>query len=256
VNVEVGLDGSITFILKGNAGLTIGFEWSMNKGMSLKESTAYLKAKSELVAKLEGTVEVNLDLLLTTINLFRRKWGLAEKRWPLGLDLDLSFPLAFAGDGDNFQLPDVNKIKNPEPKFDQEIVKKATVEEPPDVSTAPGKEEARRRVRILPADATIPFNFYSGIFERYNYIKGLKKKYPTQDWSYLDTELPNLDAKDLQALRGKIFEVPALLGRSATDMRLFVLGEFEEKHLYLRPNEVADLRSQIFETGRKKKEAE
>jgi hypothetical protein len=251
VDVSLFLTGSISFVVRGNAGLTIQFEWSMNKGLNLKESTAYLKAKSELVASLSGGVTVKLDLLLTTIELYEKEWKLGEKRWPLGLDLDLNFPLGFGGgDGENFQLPDVNKIKHSEPKFDQGTVKQAAMEEPPAVSTAPGKEEALRRTRILPADATIPFNFYSGIFERYNYVKGLKKKHPTQDWSYLDAELPNLDSKDLQALRAKIFEVPALMGRSATEMRLFVLNQFEEKHLYLRPYEVADLRRQINEAER------
>ena len=255
VDVSLFLNGSISFIVRGNAGLAIQFEWSMNKGFNLKESMAYLKATSELVAMLTGGVKVKLDLLLTTITLYKKEWKLGEKRWPLGLDLNLNFPLAFGGEGgENIELPDANKIKHEEPKFEKDTVKQAVMDDPPDVSTAPGKEEALRRIRILPADATTDFNFYSGIFERYNYVKGLKKKYPTQDWNYLDAELPNLDAKDLQALKAKIFEVPALLGRSATETRLFVLNQFEEKHLYLRPYEMADLRKQIYEGGKKEEE--
>nr|HMT28431.1 DUF4157 domain-containing protein [Bacteroidia bacterium] len=120
VDVSVGINGSIAIAITGNAGLIVNFEWNEANGFRLFDTLAYLKAQTELVAKLGGNVKVNLDLLFTTINLYTKNFNIGEKRWPLGLDLNLAFPLGFAGGSTGeFILPDVDQIQRKEPEFNK-----------------------------------------------------------------------------------------------------------------------------------------
>ena len=246
VDVSLSLTGSLAFEIRGNAGFQMAFTWSVGTGLQIKEALATLKAKTALIAKLGGKLLVELDLFFTEITLYKKPFDIGEKRWPLGLDLDLKFPLGFdKGDAGSFRLPDPNAIQHGDPKVDEETVKKGAMEDPPSVTPAPGKEEALWKTRILKADATAS-SWIQRLMERYSYVDGLKKKYPDVDWGYLDTELQVLDAKEFRRLRDVVLYSDDL---PRTDfgkkMRLTVLYNFEEEHRYVNPVEAADLRSKI-----------
>jgi hypothetical protein len=103
----------------------MSFTWSIGSGITINEALATLKAQTALIASLGGKLLIELDLFFTDIELYSRPFEIGEKRWPLGLDLDIKFPLVFdKGDTGNFKLPDPNSIKHDDPKIDQETVKK------------------------------------------------------------------------------------------------------------------------------------
>jgi len=246
VDVSINLTGSLAFAITGNAGFQMAFTWSVGTGLRIEEAMATLKAQTALIAKLGGKLLVKLDLFFTEIELYERPFSIGEKKWPLGLDLDVKFPLGFdGGEAGSFKLPDPNAIKHEDPKVDEETVKKGAMEEPPDTTPAPGKEESLARTRILPADATAT-SWIQRLYERYSYVDGLKKKYPDIDWTYLDVELKALDLKEFNNLSDKLLYSP---GFPRTDfgknLRLAALANFEEEHRYVNYSEAARLRTMI-----------
>jgi hypothetical protein len=248
VDVSVGLNGSIAFAVTGNAGLDIAFQWSVNHGLKLKDSVAYLKAKAELVAKLGGDIKVTLDLLLGSINLYTRKFGLGEKRWPLGLDMDINFPLEFGTDNaGEFKLPDIDKVKRIETEIDHETIKKGAMEDPPTLTPAPSREKALNWLRGLPADATAGSNWITNMFERYNYVKNLKNKYPQMEWDYLDRETQVLDGRDFNSLKRDILETELPTGGFGKSVRLAAIDTFVEEHRYINFQEVEGLKKHVKE---------
>ena len=129
VDVNINLTGSLAFGITGNAGFEMAFTWSVASGIQIQEALATLKAQTALIAKLGGKFKVDLDLFFTTINLYSRPFDIGEKKWPLGLDLDVKFPLAFeGGEVGSFKMPSPDAIKHEDPKVDQGIVKKGVME--------------------------------------------------------------------------------------------------------------------------------
>ena len=151
IDVSLNLTGSLAIEVSGNIGIRAAFDYSVNDGFKMKDLTAYLKAKTELIAKLTGGVSVDLDLWIKTINLYSKDWDLGEKRFPLGLDLDLNFPLGV--DKDNNIQPELDKVKYAEPKFDQDTIKKGAMGEEDDEAK---KAEIRAQVKRDMHDATKP----------------------------------------------------------------------------------------------------
>jgi hypothetical protein len=246
VEVSLNLTGSLAFEITGNAGFQMSFTWSIGTGLRINEALATLKAQTALIAKLGGKLLVELDLFFTEITLYSRPFDIGEKRWPLGLDLDLKFPLVFeSGDSGSFKLPHKDSIQHGDPKIDKETVKKGAMEDPPSVSPAPGKEEALWKTRHLKADATAS-HWIQRLYERYSYVDGLKKKYPDVSWGYLDEELQILDAKEFRNLHDTLlYKVDFPRSEFGRKLRVSALYNFEEEHRYVNPVEVAGLRSKI-----------
>jgi hypothetical protein len=250
VKASINLTGSIGFAIIGNAGVAVAFSWSMAKGFSLDKAIAYLKARTELVGRLGGTFKIDLDLLLTTINLYEKNLFKKEKRWPLGLDLDLNFPLVFNKETGSLNPPKPEEVKDPKPEVDEDKVRKTATEEPPANEPAPGKEEALAKVRTLPAVATLGSNWLTNKFERYNYIKNLKVKYPNISWTYLDDEAKMLDERAFEGLRSKLLSKDSFpVSPFGIKLRLLALEEFQETRLYESPTAAKELRYRIERLG-------
>ena len=248
VDVSINLTGSLAFEIAGNAGFQMSFTWSVASGVKINEALATLKAKTALIAKLGGKLLIELDLFFTEVELYSRPFDIGEKRWPLPLELDLKFPLGFeSGDAGKFKLPHPDEIKHDDPKVDKETVKKGAMEDPPDATPAPGKEEALWKTRHLKADATMS-GWIARLIERYSYVDGLKKKYPDVNWGYLDEELQILDAKEFRKLHDTLL-YKDIFPRSefGKNLRLSAVSNFEEEHRYVNLVEAAALRSKIHE---------
>jgi hypothetical protein len=246
VKARVNINGSIGFGITGNAGLKAAFTWSVKEGFNLKESTAYLKARTELIGRLGGDINVDLDLWLGSINLYEHEFEEVEKRWPLGLDMDLSFPLKFGGEGGGLQLPQPSEIKKNVPSVDKDKIKQSALEEPPEAAApAPSKEEALNWLRGLPANATLGSNWITNKFERYNYVKNIWRKYPDMDWKFLDEEIKRLDQRDFNGMRQRVLT----LGDDGSDfvgnLKLLVIDEFVEEHVYINYEEVEQLKGTV-----------
>jgi hypothetical protein len=246
VKARVNINGSIGFGITGNAGLKAAFSWSAKDGFNLKESTAYLKAKTELIGRLGGDINVDIDLWLGSINVYEHEFGKVEKRWPLGLDMDLSFPLNFGGEGGALQLPQPGDIKKNVPSVDEDQIKQSALEEPPEAAApAPSKEEALNWLRGLPADATLGSNWLSNIFERYNYVKNIWRKYPAMDWKFLDEETKRLDQRDFNGMRQRVLSLGDDGSQFVENLKLAVIDEFVEEHVYVNYEEVEQLKQSV-----------
>jgi hypothetical protein len=98
--VKGSLGGEAGLGVTGEAGGSLEARWDMEKGLQLKEIMAYLDVAPKAIFRLTGQVSVDLDLWLTSFNLYYHKWILAEKALDLsGLTLKARVPLRFDPEG-------------------------------------------------------------------------------------------------------------------------------------------------------------
>jgi hypothetical protein len=130
MEIKAGLEArvlvaTLTGALGGQAGLGISAEaggeldasWDMNKGLQFKEVRAFLNVTPKAIFKLTGSVSVDLDLWITTVNLYYHEWVFAEKQMDMGgLNLKLDFPIKFDEQG-NIILPEPEKMNLEKPDF-------------------------------------------------------------------------------------------------------------------------------------------
>jgi Domain of unknown function (DUF4157) len=111
--------------LGGEAGLGVTAEaggdvhatWNMEKGLQLKEIMAHLDVTPRAIFRLTGDVSVDLDLWVTSVNLYYHKWIFAEKELDMsGLTLKANFPISFDEKGDLIK-PEFDKIDLEKPNF-------------------------------------------------------------------------------------------------------------------------------------------
>jgi hypothetical protein len=111
--------------LGGEAGLGVDAEaggkvdaaWDMEKGLRFKEIRAYLDVTPKAIFRLTGQVSVDLDLWVTTINLYYHQWVLAEKQMDMsGITLKLDFPIKFNDKGE-VELPAYESMNVVKPDF-------------------------------------------------------------------------------------------------------------------------------------------
>jgi len=91
----------------------------------LKEITAFVSVNPKAIFRLVGSVSVDLDLWVTTINLYYKEWVLAEGAADLsGLALKVNFPLKFDENGDLIR-PGFDQLNIDKPDFSGEQGKAA-----------------------------------------------------------------------------------------------------------------------------------
>jgi|GEM_PF-861625 len=122
------LIATLTGTLGGEAGLGLDAEaggkvdaiWDLQKGLKFKEIRAFLNVTPKAVFRLTGDVSVDLDLWITSVNLYYHKWILAEKQLDLsGITLKVDFPIKFDEEG-HVQLPEYDKMNVEKPNFSGE----------------------------------------------------------------------------------------------------------------------------------------
>lgn len=128
INAGIGAEvliASITGSIGGEAGLGLEAEaggkldatWDMEKGLKFKEIRAYLNVTPKAIFRLTGSVSVDLDLWVTTVNLYYHKWVFAEQQLDLsGLTLNLDFPIKFKEEG-GIELPSYESMNVQKPDF-------------------------------------------------------------------------------------------------------------------------------------------
>jgi hypothetical protein len=121
--IKGSLAGDAGIGVEAEAGGKLDATWNNEKGLQLKEINAYVAVNPKAIFRLKGSVSVDLDLWVTTINLYYKEWILAEGSADLsGLSLKVNFPLKFDENGDLIK-----------PGFDQLTIEK------PDFSGDQGK---------------------------------------------------------------------------------------------------------------------
>jgi hypothetical protein len=158
LSIEAGLKARVLIAtlsgsLGGEAGLGLDAEaggkvdagWDMEKGLRFKEIRAYLDVTPKAIFRLTGKVSVDLDLWVTTINLYEHKWVLAEKSLDLsGITLKLDFPIKFNENG-NVELPSYESMNVVKPDFNGDSGK-AILDDA--INGDAKKEEAAKKEKI------------------------------------------------------------------------------------------------------------
>ena len=128
--IEAGLAARVAIAklkgsLGGEAGLGVDAEaggkvdatWDMDKGLKFKEIEAFLDVTPKAIFRLTGQVSVDLDLWITSVNLYYHQWVLAEKQLDLsGITLKVKFPIRFKETGE-VELPTYESMNIVKPDF-------------------------------------------------------------------------------------------------------------------------------------------
>ena len=123
--IKGSLAGDAGIGVEAEAGGALDATWNNEKGLQLKQITAYVAVNPKAIFKLKGSVSVDLDLWLTTINLYYKEWVLAEGAADLsGLSLKVNFPLKFDEDG-NLIRPGFDELSIEKPDFSGDAGKAA-----------------------------------------------------------------------------------------------------------------------------------
>ena len=115
--LEGSLGGEAGLGVDAEAGGKVDATWDMDKGLKFKEIRAYLDVIPKAIFRLTGQVSVDLDLWITSVNLYYHQWVLAEKQLDLsGITLKLDFPIRFKETGE-VELPTYESMNIVKPDF-------------------------------------------------------------------------------------------------------------------------------------------
>jgi hypothetical protein len=115
VSAQAGLELGAALGLEGALDTGVQIDWSPATGLILDaEASVYVEPK--LKVDLSGFVKVEADLLVTTIDLYDKKWQLAGFEYGSGLRFGVAFPVHYQEgqpfnlslDQVKFQVPDIN----------------------------------------------------------------------------------------------------------------------------------------------------
>jgi Domain of unknown function (DUF4157) len=117
VALSVNITGSVGVGIKGDAGADIKAEWDSEKGLKFKEATFKIEITPQALLELKGTIEAELDLIVSTVKIYTYDLGSAKRT------IDIS-GLAFKGELP-VEFDETGTIKKVEyekliPKFDKE----------------------------------------------------------------------------------------------------------------------------------------
>lgn len=123
--IKGSLAGDAGIGVEAEAGGVLDAGWNNEKGLLLKEINVYIAVNPKAIFKLKGSVSVDLDLWITTINLYYKEWILAQGAADLsGLSLKVNFPLKFDENGDLIK-PGFDQLNIEKPDFSGEQGKAA-----------------------------------------------------------------------------------------------------------------------------------
>jgi len=115
--IKGSLAGDAGIGVEAEAGGKLDATWNNEKGLQLKEINAFVSVNPKAIFRLKGSISVDLDLWLTTINLYYKEWILAEGSADLsGLSLKVNFPLKFDENGDLIR-PGFEQLNIEKPDF-------------------------------------------------------------------------------------------------------------------------------------------
>ena len=115
--IKGSLAGQAGIRVEAEAGGSVDATWNNEKGLQLKQVNASLSVDPKAFFRLKGSISVDLDLWITTINLYYKEWTLAEGEAQLGgLALKVNFPIKFDEEG-NLIRPEFEQLNVEKPDF-------------------------------------------------------------------------------------------------------------------------------------------
>jgi len=242
--------------VKAEAGGKINAAWDSNKGLQFKEASIFLNVAPFAIFRLTGKISVDLDLWVTTVNLYYKKWVLAEKTLDLsGMELNINFPLTFNEDNTpvmppyekmNIQQPDLTGQKGKD-LMDNTMNGDAKKEE------EAKKLEIRNRIRTDLRDST-----HDEDFSPSKYKKAMVKKYGKSPelkefvLTTIDQESLNLEYEKFEVIKNGIRSSEEPLNIKLKKVDLYTDWIFTD----IRPEDVQAFKNELIQTDIDKKLAE
>lgn len=267
--IEAGIKGRaliavLTGKLGGEAGLGVTAEaggdiaatMDLQKGLQLKEIGAHLDVTPKAMFRLTGGISVDLDLWVTSVNLYEKKWVLAEQQIDMGaLTLKAGFQIKFDEEG-NVIPPDLDKIDLEKPNFDGDAGKAVLdkgINGDAEKELEAKKQEIRDTVKHDLRDSTDPD------FSPSTYTKKMKKKYAKspelQEFvvKTIEEESRLIEYEEFDKLKNRVKELNIPLANKMTIVSLF--GMFFQ---YVTEGDVASFKAELvrLDEERKLKEAQ
>jgi len=115
VSVSAGLEIGGSLGLEGALDAGVHVAWSPSKGLDLT-AQASISVEPKLKFDITGFVLVEADLLLTTIELYSKKWQLASFEYGSGLKFGVKFPIHYQ-EGKPFDIS-LSDVEFEVPKID------------------------------------------------------------------------------------------------------------------------------------------
>jgi hypothetical protein len=249
------LGGEAGLGLDAEAGGKIDAAWDMEKGLRFKEIRAYLNVTPKAIFRLTGQVSVDLDLWVTTINLYYHKWVLAEKSLDLsGITLNVDFPIRFKENG-NIELPSYESMNVQKPDFNGESGK-AILDDA--INGEAKKKEAARKEQIK---AQIKHDLRSADNQKVTpteYTKKMMKKYEKSP--ELQEFVRTTIADECRAIEYERFEENKLQIKNMVaplQSKLNMLNIFSVFYAYVTRSDIEAFRAELtrLEEEKKMKEA-
>ncbi|RYY57278.1 MAG: DUF4157 domain-containing protein [Chitinophagaceae bacterium] len=259
------LIASLTGKLSGQAGLALDAEaggaldagWDMEKGLLFREIRAFLNVTPKALFRLVGSVSVDLDLWVTTINLYYHEWVLAEKQLDLrSLTLKLDFPIKFDDQG-KVMTPDPDKMNLEKPKFDGDAGKEilnSAVNGDAEKELEEKKKALREKIRNDLRNSTDDKEFTPSTY-RDKMMKKYEKSPELQQFvsATIEEESRILEYENFEKTKNMLRNSPISL-----QGKLTVLDFFAIFNRFITAPEVAGFRAEltILDEARKIKEAQ
>jgi hypothetical protein len=248
IEAEAGLDFGVKFIIgaqalilaiSGNIGGTLKFHivagakaeldlvWSPEKGITFKHAEGSLSAGIVVSGEITGGISVDLDLFVTTINIWKKDWPLAEMKFGELGQMTFKFPIDFNESG-GIIAPNTDSLKPESPYTDKSAAQqllsdKAGGEKKVEKKPEDFRKEISGILNSLPAIG--PGNpRYSQERGRHFFLNELETIYKDQSWQWLRDEWAGIEmrefyklADDLRQPRSEKIEKSARLKQFAID---------------------------------------
>jgi hypothetical protein len=243
VALSVNITGSVGVGIIGDAGAEVEADWDTEKGLKFKEILAKISVKPQAILKLAGHIDVDLDLLISQVNIYTRPLGSVEKAFDVsGFGFNAELPIHFNKSG-GIDKVDFDKVI---PSFDKEsgealLKQSITGEASPkpvsnentvsseDLAKQKIREEISKNLRNKKANQSI---------DMYKYASDLKaKKANSNDpnWNKflsdtIEKEQEKIEIEDFENFRSDIMHSKEPLAK-----RLAQVDEFQAQHKKIDP---------------------
>jgi hypothetical protein len=242
--IKGSLAGQAGIGVEGEAGGTIDATWNNEKGLQLKEINANVSVNPKAIFRLKGSVSVDLDLWVTTINLYYKEWVLAEGSADLsGLSLKINFPLKFDEEG-NLIRPGFEQLNIEKPDFSGEQGKAAL---DGGINAEAKKERKLAKDKLRQDIANDMRNSVNDEdFSPTEYAKKLQKKYKDDDemktfiMDSVEEEVKIREYEEFEQLKQELRKSPLTLQQKMSKAMVFKMfrGRISSSDYYAFLNEL------------------
>ncbi len=220
------IGGTLKLHIKAGAIAVLDLTWSPEKGIRFKHAEGSLNAGINVTGEINGGVTVDLNLFLTRIRVWEKKWPLAEMNFGDLGQMSFKFPIDFDENG-SVITPDVNTLKPQSPYAEKGATEKllsdkAGGEKKVEKKPEDFKKEIVGYLNTLPAIG--PANpLYSQNRGRHYFVHEIEASYKEESWAWLREAWVSLERIEFQRLADDLRQPRSDKIEKSTRLKLFAI---------------------------------